>query len=195
MTRSKHITLLAGAAAVPLVALALAGCGGSTSATPAAGAPPKTTSGQSATLAAQNEGDLGTILVDAQGRTLYMFQKDSGAKSACYGACASEWPPLRASGKPTAGSGVSAPGIATRSRSDGKPQVTYNGHPLYLFSGDQRPGDTAGQGLTDFGGSWYALSAAGNQVSAQTSTSGSVNCYWRHGSRSSIAPANTRPSR
>jgi predicted lipoprotein with Yx(FWY)xxD motif len=171
MTRSKSITLLAGAAAVPLIALAVAGCGGGGSATPAASAQPKTTSGQSATVGAQSEGSLGTILVDSQGRTLYMFQKDSAAKSACYGACASEWPPLRASSsKPTAGSGLSASGIGTTSRSDGKPQVTYNAHPLYLFSGDQRPGDTAGQGLTDFGGKWYALSATGAQTTPQASS-------------------------
>jgi predicted lipoprotein with Yx(FWY)xxD motif len=172
MTHSKLITRLSGAAAVPLIALTVAACGGgSSSATPAASASPTTGSGQSATVSAESESNLGTILVDTQGRTLYLFQKDSGTQSACLGACAGEWPPLRASGKPTVGDGLDASLIGTTSRSDGKPQVTYNGHPVYLFSGDQKPGDTTGQGLTDFGGSWYALSSAGNQVTGQTSNS------------------------
>jgi predicted lipoprotein with Yx(FWY)xxD motif len=170
--RRTPITLLAGAAALSLIALAVAGCGGNSGSRPtAASGPPKTASGQIATVGAQNEGNLGTIMVDSQGRTLYLFQKDSATKSACYGACAGIWPPLRDSGKPSVGSGLNAALIGTVSRSDGMPQVTYNAHPLYMFSGDQKPGDTGGQGLTDFGGRWYALSAAGNQTTAQASSS------------------------
>jgi hypothetical protein len=60
----------------------------------------------------------------------------------------------------------------TTKRSDGAPQVTYNGHPVYRFEGDQKPGDTAGQGLNEFGGLWYAVSPAGDQVSGMSSTSG-----------------------
>jgi predicted lipoprotein with Yx(FWY)xxD motif len=173
MTRSRSIKFLSSAVAVPLIALA-AGCGGSsnngaTAATPA----PKTASGNPATVSAANEGSLGTILVDSTGRTLYMFQKDSGTKSACFGACASAWPPLRASGKPTVGGGANASMVGTTNRSDGKPQVTYNGHPVYLFSGDKSPGDTNGEGVTAFGGSWFALSTAGNQVSPSSSGSSS----------------------
>ena len=172
MTRIKRITSVTGLAAVPLIALAVAGCGGGNSpAKPAASAPPKAASGVSTTLAAQNAGDLGTVLVDAQGRTLYLFEKDSGTQSACFGACASYWPPLSASGKSTAGNGLDASLLGTTPRSDGGAQVTYNGHPLYRFSGDQKPGDTNGEGLTDFGGSWFALSAAGDQVSSPASTS------------------------
>ena len=63
--------------------------------------------------------------------------------------------------------------IGTTPRSDGKPQVTYNGHPLYLFAEDQNPGDTNGEGLTAFGGSWFAVSPAGNQVTGPASSSGS----------------------
>jgi hypothetical protein len=61
--------------------------------------------------------------------------------------------------------------VGTTPRSDGKPQVTYNGHPVYLFSGDQSAGDTNGEGVTAFGASWFALSPAGNQVSAPASNS------------------------
>lgn len=108
---------------------------------------------------------------------LYLFQKDSGTKSACSGACASAWPPLRANGKPTVGTGANASMVGTTKRSDGKPQVTYNSHPVYLYQGDQKAGDTNGQGLTAFGGSWFALSQTGNQVSGQPSSSGGGNGY------------------
>lgn len=167
MTRSSTLSLLTCAAAVPLAALALAGCGGATGST----ASPTTTSGRSATVGV-NEGNLGRILVDSQGRTLYLFQKDVGTKSACYGACASAWPPLRISGKPTVGGGANASMMGVTARSDGKQQVTYNGHPLYLFQGDQNPGDTNGQGVTEFGAKWFALSPAGNLVSAISSAGG-----------------------
>ena len=167
MTHSRLITFLPGAAAIPLVALAVAGCGGGATASPA---PPKTASGSAATVGVANTG-LGKILVDSKGRTLYLFQKDSGTTSTCAGACASDWPPLMANGKPTAGSGASASMLGTDTRSDGKPQVTYNGHPLYLYQGDQRPGDTNGQDVTAFGAVWFALSPAGIQVSGQPSGS------------------------
>jgi predicted lipoprotein with Yx(FWY)xxD motif len=173
MTRSRSISFLASAAAVPLIALA-AGCGGSgNNGATAATTAPKTASGNPATVSAANEGNLGTILVDSTGRTLYMFQKDSGTKSACFGACAGAWPPLRANAKPTVGGGANASLVGTTNRSDGKPQVTYNGHPVYLFSGDKSPGDTNGEGVTAFGGSWFALSTAGNQVSPSSSSGSS----------------------
>jgi predicted lipoprotein with Yx(FWY)xxD motif len=169
MTQRRPITFLAAGVAVPLVALVAAGCGGGGGAT--ASPAPKTASGHAATVGAANEGSLGKILVDSQGRTLYLFKKDSGTKSACSGACATNWPPLRASGKATVGGGASAAELGTTARSDGKPQITYNGHPLYLFVGDKKAGDTNGQGLTAFGGGWFALSSAGSQVSAQSSGS------------------------
>jgi predicted lipoprotein with Yx(FWY)xxD motif len=177
MSRPRSITFFAGVAAVPLIALAAAGCGSSSNSSSSAAAttPPKTSSGQAATVGSASVGSLGTVLVDSQGRTLYLFQKDSGTQSACLGACASAWPPLRGNGKPAAGSGLNASLLATTNRSDGKPQVTYNGHPLYLFSGDQTAGDANGEGSTAFGGSWFALDAAGNQVSGQASSSTSTS--------------------
>jgi predicted lipoprotein with Yx(FWY)xxD motif len=170
MTRTRSITFLAGAAVVLLAALALAGCGGGGASSQAA--PPKTANGQPATVGVANDSNLGEILVNSQARTLYLFLKDSGTTSACTGACAAAWPPLRANGKPTLGSGANGSLVGTATRSDGNPQVTYNGHPLYLYAGDQKPGDTNGQGLTQFGGGWFALSPAGNQVSGQGSGSG-----------------------
>ena len=175
MIRSKPIRLLAGAAVLPVIALIAAGCGGGGGSDNASASPPKTASGQSATVGTASAGNLGTILVDSQGRTLYLFAKDSGTKSACFGACASAWPPLRDGGKPTAGSGLNASLLGTTNRSDGNPQVTYNGHPLYTFIMDQNAGDTNGQGSTAFGGSWFTLNSSGNQVTAAqtTTTSGS----------------------
>ena len=172
MTRSRSITLLASATALVLAALAVAGCGSSGGSNGSGSpVPPKTANGQSATVGVANE-NLGTILVDSQGRTLYLFQRDSGAQSTCSGACAVEWPPLRATGKPTVGGGANASIVATSTRSDGKPQVTYNGHPLYLFSGDQKAGDTSGQGVNAFGGLWYALSSSGDEVTTPAGSGG-----------------------
>ncbi|HEX8857464.1 MAG TPA: hypothetical protein VF752_17870 [Thermoleophilaceae bacterium] len=173
MTRRGTISSLGAAAAVALVALAAAGCGGGGGGAATASSPPTTASGHAATVSGANEGSLGKILVDSRGHTLYLFKKDSGAKSACFGACATNWPPLRSSRKPTVGAGASASKVGTIRRSDGKPQVTYNRHPLYRFVGDKKPGDTNGQGLTAFGGSWFALTAAGNQVSGQGSAGSS----------------------
>src|SRR5262245_58209919 len=174
MIRRKSTSFVAGALAIPLVALAVAGCGGGSSGGSASAAgPPSTPSGGSATVDSASVGSLGTVLVDSQGRTLYLFQKDSGGKSACFGACATNWPPLRAGGKPTVGSGLNGSLVGTIQRSDGKPQVTYNGHPLYTFVMDQKPGDVKGQGLNFFGGSWFVVGPAGNQVTGQASSGGS----------------------
>jgi predicted lipoprotein with Yx(FWY)xxD motif len=168
MTRTTSIPFVAGLAALLLTALALAGCGGNGS---DSAAPPTTASGQPATIGVSSA-DLGKILVNSQGRTLYLFLKDTGTKSTCTGDCASNWPPLRANGKPTEGSGANASLVATTMRPDGTQQVTYNGHPLYLFAGDKKPGDTNGEGVNAFGGGWYALSPDGNQVSPPANSGG-----------------------
>ena len=163
MTRSRSITLLAGAAAVLLAPSVLAGCGSGASAGAHAAAP-KRANGQPATVGVANSSKLGKILVDSQGRTLYLFQKDAGTTSSCSGACAAAWPPLRSSGNPVVRGGATASLVGTTARSDGKPQATYNGHPLYRFVMDTTSGDTNGEGLTAFGGTWFAVSPAGNLV-------------------------------
>jgi predicted lipoprotein with Yx(FWY)xxD motif len=171
MISSKPFALLTTAAVLGLTVVALASCGGSNSKPIASSPPPKTASGRPATIGVENS-NLGKILVDAQGRTLYLFTKDSGTTSQCTGACASAWPPVRATGKPTVGSGANASMVGTTPRSDGKPQVTYNGHPVYLYQGDNSQGDTNGQGLNAFGGGWFAVSPAGQQVSGTGSNTG-----------------------
>jgi predicted lipoprotein with Yx(FWY)xxD motif len=167
MTRSRPITFLASAAAIPLVALAVAACGGGGAATAAT---PKTSTGASATVGVANT-SLGSTLVDSTGRSLYLFKADIGTKSACTGACAAAWPPLLAAGQPTAGTGLTASKLGAITRSDGGRQVTYNGHPLYLFVKDTKAGQTAGQGVTAFGAAWFALTPSGNQASAPASSS------------------------
>jgi predicted lipoprotein with Yx(FWY)xxD motif len=174
MTRSRFTTFLAGAAVIPLTALAVAAAASGATASSATHAKPATARAAKSSTVEVRGTRLGKILVNSQGRTLYLFKKDSGRKSACTGACATFWPPLRASGKPTAGRGVSASKLGTIRRSDGKPQVTYNGHPLYTFQQDTKAGQTNGQGVTAFGASWFTLSPAGNQVSGHAAASRAV---------------------
>ena len=118
---------------------------------------------------------LGNVLVNSKGRTLYHFLADQGTTSSCSGACAANWPPLRASGTPKAGKGTQASLLSTSPRSDGKAQVVYNGHPVYTFQGDKKAGDTTGQGVNAFGGQWFALSGTGNDVTGSASSSGGSN--------------------
>jgi len=141
-----------------VLAVAAVGCGGSSS----DDSPPAPAPKSAAPGVASAKTSLGTVLVDSQGRTLYLFEKDKGTASSCYGACASAWPPLTTAGD--AGSGVTASKLGESSRKDGGAIVTYFGHPLYTYAGDQKPGDVKGQDLDQFGGEWYALSPSGEKV-------------------------------
>jgi predicted lipoprotein with Yx(FWY)xxD motif len=177
MTRSKPITFLASAAVIPLTALAVAACGGGGAATaspPPAPSKTTTTPVQTASVRVANS-RLGRILVDSTGHTLYLFKGDSGTSSACSGACAVAWPPLLTGATPAVAGGANAALVATIPRSDGARQVTYNGHPLYTFVKDHKPGDVNGQGLTAFGAAWFVVSPAGNQISSHPAGPGSVS--------------------
>jgi predicted lipoprotein with Yx(FWY)xxD motif len=118
---------------------------------------------------------LGRVLVDARGRTLYLFGKDRKGKSSCAGQCASFWPPLITTGKPRAIGGAEASLIGTTRRGDGRLQVTYNHHPVYTFVKDTKKGQTNGEGVNAFGGTWDAVSPAGAKVVKATSSSGGGN--------------------
>ena len=148
--------------ALPLAVLALAGCGGN-----ASNALPTTSDGRPASVGVASTG-LGDVLVDRQGHTLYLFARDSGTRSACVGACAVNWPPLRVRGTPLVGTGAKASDVGTTARADGIRQLTYNGHPLYTFVNDKKPGDTNGEGINAFGGSWFAVSGAGAKVAPRS---------------------------
>jgi len=160
----KRLLLLAIAPA--LAALVVAGCGGGSSSstqqtsTQSKAAAP---SGAAATVSLRKL-NVGNALVDSQGRTLYLFEADKGPMSTCNGACASLWPPDMTSGKPNAGPGVDAAKLGTTKRSDGTLQVTYDGHPLYRYAADGKPGDVNGQGLNQFGAKWYVLAASGSKI-------------------------------
>jgi predicted lipoprotein with Yx(FWY)xxD motif len=113
---------------------------------------------------------LGKTLVDANGRTLYLFQADKPGVSKLSQAGLAVWPAFTTTGTPQAKGGASANAISTIARPGGNSQVTYNGHPLYYYVGDQKPGDTLGQGLNQFGALWYVLSPSGNADTSAPST-------------------------
>ena len=111
---------------------------------------------------------LGTVLVDGQGFTLYMFVPDKqSGNSTCYGPCAQAWPPLllpAGTTTPLAGPGVNSALLGTTHRTDGTTQLTYNKWPLYLWVNDSQPGQATGQGINNHGGLWYVLSPQGNEI-------------------------------
>ena len=170
--------------------LAIAGCGSSGSSSTSSGSGSSTESGESssssgyakatgttsssaqapsaggeaANVSLASVGDLGMVLVDSKGYALYDFHNDKGGKSACYGACAEAWPPLTTSGAPTVGNGAMKSMLGTIERTDGTMQVTYNGHPLYTFVGDKKPGEGNGNDVKAFGGQWYALKGNGEEA-------------------------------
>jgi predicted lipoprotein with Yx(FWY)xxD motif len=160
------------------VGVLLAGCGSDSkptaatkddsSATSSSASPPSLATVQLAKTS------LGQVLVDADGRTLYLFMKDADGKSACTGPCADTWPALKAGGKPTAGTGVEAEDLGTITRDDGTTQVTYYGKPLYLYKGDSKAGDVNGQNI---GGVWFAVTAKGEPAKSATATSSKGSGY------------------
>jgi len=104
------------------------------------------------------------VLVDSEGLTLYYFEKDKGGKSACYGACASAWPPLTTSGAPRAMNGAQSSKLGTTERKDGTTQVTYAGWPLYTYIADKQPGEDNGTDVDAFGAPWYPLHPNGEKA-------------------------------
>jgi len=169
-------TYLAIATVALAAALAVAGCGGSSNSSgeSAYGGSESTATnksassesggGATATIAVASVGDLGKVLVDSKGFTLYYFKKDKGGKSACYGACAEGWPPLTTEGAAKGMSGVQASKLGTTKRKDGTTQVTYAGWPLYTYVVDKKPGEANGNDIDAFGGEWYALHANGEKA-------------------------------
>ena len=98
-------------------------------------------------------------LVDTNGKTLYIYTKDTPNTSNCYGACAVTWPPLLTSVVPVAGSDLKASFLDRTQRTDGSlEQITYNGWPLYYYSGDNAAGDTNGENINE---AWFVISPDG----------------------------------
>ena len=140
-------------ASAVIAALLVAACG--SAASPAAAG---------TTIEVASNSKLGQILVDGAGKTVYLFVADTGSSSTCYTACAQLWPPVLTSGPGRAGTGATASHLGTTTRTDGKTQVTYGGHPLYYFVSDKQAGDATGQGVDSFGGLWWVVSPSGTAV-------------------------------
>ncbi len=152
---------LAGAIGV----LALAGCGGG-SATSSSSSSASAAAGSAATVKVSKLPGYGSVLTTGSGQTLYLLSSDPAKSSKCAGACTSQWPPLIASGAPEVGSGARGSLLSTFKRSDGKQQVSYNGHALYTHAG---AGATSGAGVAGEGGVWYLVSPSGGAVKSTAS--------------------------
>ncbi|MFC7876448.1 hypothetical protein [Isoptericola sp. NPDC057391] len=161
---------LAALAAAATLAGSLAACGGSSGGGGYGGGGPATdgTTGGASTGAAgagvlsTADSDLGTIVVDGQGMTVYYYTPDEpgSGESVCTGECLAAWPPVHAGDGTPQVQGVTAE-VGTITGNDGEPQVTLDGRPLYLYAGDAAPGDVAGQGLEDV---WWVVAPDGAEI-------------------------------
>jgi predicted lipoprotein with Yx(FWY)xxD motif len=174
------------------LSLALAACGSSSSkattspttssapttaapaSAPAAGAA-ASSSAASYTVSAASVPGLGSVLVNGNGRTLYLLTSEKGGKITCTTAngCAAYWPPVKLPAgvmAGVAGTGVQKSLLGTAKDTAGDTYVTYAGWPLYTFSGDSSSGMAHGQGVVSFGGTWWALSPAGMEVTTKVSS-------------------------
>jgi predicted lipoprotein with Yx(FWY)xxD motif len=141
--------------------------GGASAQPSAAAAGAASGSGSTVITTASSSGS--TFLTDG-GKAVYLWDKDGSGMSACSGACAGAWPPVPATGTVTASGGAKASDVGTITRSDGTKQVTYDGHPLYFFSGDSGSGMASGQGSDGFGAKWWLVSPSGSNVTASVSS-------------------------
>jgi len=155
--------------AICAAALLGSGCGDSTESTAASAASPSVA--ETTATASANRGkkvkavgsQFGRVVADGRGEALYLFAKERGKRSQCYGACARAWPPVLTKGRPRAGKGAKAKLLGTTRRKNGKLQVTYKGHPLYYYV-DDRPGLILCQNVNEFGGLWLVVKPNGNPV-------------------------------
>ena len=160
------------AAAIVFMAVIVSACGDTTPSATAtspspAPSPAASPAAAAATIMVATDAKLGTILVDGNGKTVYLFVADKGTASTCYTSCATFWPPVLTSGAPKAGSGAQASLLGTTKRTDGTTEVTYAGHPLYYFLNDKKAGDTTGQGVNGFGALWWAMSPSGAAITTK----------------------------
>lgn len=171
-------------ALLAIAALAVAGCGESTSdSTSATVAPDPEVKSEPTAMASEKMASekkqasaaggkrvqtgstrYGKILQDSRGRTLYLFTKEKGKTSRCYGDCAVAWPPMITRGKPVAIKGAKQSKLGTTKRKGGKTQVTYNGHPLYYYVDEDEPGEVLCQAVAEFGGIWYVVNRNGKAI-------------------------------
>ena len=156
--RSSPIRFIAVVAVAALAALALAACSSSSKPAASPSTNPTTTIGQTPTTPAATgpttvklaSSELGQILVDSKGMTLYVDEKDKPGAPNCTGACLTVWPPAAAPASPTFGAGLDATKFTTVTASDGTKQLAVDGFPLYTWTNDKKPGDTTGQDVNGF---------------------------------------------
>ena len=193
---SARARLAAGAGSACGVALLVAACSTGSSGTAAAGSssPAEASSssaaagGSGSTVITTVSSSAGTFLATSSGHAVYLWSKDGNGMSACTGACAGAWPPVTTTGTVTASGGAKSSDLGTITRPDGTKQVTYDGHPLYFFSGDSGPGMASGQGNDGFGAKWWLVSPSGSDVTS------AVTAFTKSGSGTSPAPAATPTS-
>jgi predicted lipoprotein with Yx(FWY)xxD motif len=142
------------------IGAALSSPAGAATAMPSAAATPSTAGASIGTAdLAQGAG-----LVDGSGRALYLFEADDGTTSTCTGGCAQIWPPALTTGPaPVVSGDAQTQLLGSTVRADGGHQVTYNGHPLYTYVQDKKPGDVTGNDISSFGAQWYALEPNGEE--------------------------------
>jgi predicted lipoprotein with Yx(FWY)xxD motif len=179
--RTKVVAGVGGALGAALLVAACSSAGssstGAAAGTPAAGTPaagassPSSSAGASGgTVIKTASTSAGTVLTNGSGRAVYLWTKDTGDMSSCNGACAGAWPAVTTTGAATASGAAKASDLGTITRSDGTKQVTYDGHPLYYFSGDSGPGTATGQGSDGFGAKWWLVAPTGSDVTASVSS-------------------------
>lgn len=163
----RKVTMVAVLGVLALTAVACGDDGDTTDA--GSEGPPASEQADTAATVSVAEGDLGDILVDGEGRTLYVFSKDEPDTSTCVDDCAENWPPLEAPDELVAGEGTDEELLGTITRDDGTSQVTYASMPLYLYAGDAAPGETNGQGVGDV---WYVVGPDGAAIMPTPSSIG-----------------------
>lgn len=201
----RHRALTFPMAAAAAASLVFAACSSSTktSTPPAAAASPTTAAGannSAVTVGAAKIPGLGTVLVNGDGRTLYVLASEKGGTVTCTatGGCTTVWPPLvvpAGMSHGIAGSGIQASLLGTVKSPAGDTRLTYGGWPLYTFTGDSRPGQDTGQALTDSYGIWWALSPSGNPITTAASSSPSTPAATSPPATSppATSPASTSP--
>ena len=158
------VTTFVAVAATFAIALVSTACGSTAYSSAGYGTPIAASTRVAPAAVGVRHTSLGRVIVDSKGRTLYLFEKDTSRRSACSGQCAQYWPPLLTKGAPVAHAGVKQSLLGRIKRSNGSQQVTYAGHPLYLYVGDTKPGQTNGAGSQEFGAGWDVLSPSGMKI-------------------------------
>ncbi|MGW6277439.1 COG4315 family predicted lipoprotein [Kribbella sp. NPDC055071] len=174
----KRLAVRRAASVVGVVALGLAGltaCGGSNDSGSSSPSSPGTSTSQAAAgtnLATADVGGFGKVVVDGNGRTVYVFDKDTSGKSNCEGGCLAMWPAVPAGDGTPQLDGIDASLVSTVTRSDGTKQLAIGGLPIYLFANDSQAGDAKGQAV---GGTWWVVGADGKKITAQPSAGDNGN--------------------